>query len=143
MSVVLGKRKESSMEFLKVARDIEVTLIDMRMNKPKRYIFFMDRLFKLSSNILSEVKIANSIYPENKSEVELRRWHLKEGIGLCQALVSQIEVIACKFKDDGISIGQVQQLSEMLTTEIRLIKGVIESDKKRYKKLLKGQELSE
>ena len=100
-------------------------------------------MFDLSFRILSEVKVANSIYPENASEIQLRAYHLKEGLGWCQALVSQIEVIYSKFANDGISIGQVQQLSEMLESEIKLIKGVITSDKKRYKKILKGEELPE
>lgn len=64
MSVPLGKRRESEMNFLKNARDIEVLLITLRINKPKRYTFFFDKLLDCAFNLLSNVKAANSIYPE-------------------------------------------------------------------------------
>lgn len=135
MSVPRGQRKESGMEFLKNARDIEEIFIDLRIKKPKRYSFFFDKLLGYSFNILSEVKSGNSIYPENKLEAGMRQRHFKEALASCQVLVSQIEVIHHKLKDDGISIGQVQQVAEKLNDEIRLIKGVIKKDKDRYKKL--------
>lgn len=132
MSVPVGKRKEATMEFLKTARDIEEVFIDLRINKPKRYTFFFDKLLDYSFNLLSEVKAGNSIYPENQSEVQLRQRHFKEAIAHCQVLSSQIEVIRHKLQDDGIAIGQIQQLAEMLTYEIKLLKGIIATDKKRY-----------
>lgn len=137
MSVPIGKRSESSMEFLSNARDIEIIFIELRIKKPKRYTFFFDKLLEYSFNLLSTVKAGNSIYPENKSEVEMRQRFFKEGIAYCQVLMSQIEVIRYKLQDDGISINQVQQLSEKIVHEIKLLKGIISSDKDRYKNILK------
>ena len=135
MSVPRGKRKESGMEFLKNARDIEEIFIDLRIHKPKRYSFFFDKLLDYSFNLLSEVKAGNSIYPENKIEAGIRQRHFKEGLAYCQVLVSQIEVIHHKLKDDGIKVGLVEELAGKIDNEIRLIKGVIKNDKKRYKNL--------
>lgn len=132
MSVPVGNRKEATTEFLKTARDIEEIFIDLRINKPKRYTFFFDKLLDYSFNLLSEVKAGNSIYPENQSEARMRQEHFKEGLACCQVLVSQIEVVRHKLQDDGIAIGQVKDLAEKLAYEIKLIKGVISSDKKRY-----------
>lgn len=132
MSVPVGNRKEATMEFLKNARDIEETFIDLRINKPKRYTFFFDKLLDYSFNLLSELKAGNSIYPENQTEAGMRQRHFKEALAHCQVLVSQIEVVHHKLQDDGISIGQVKILSEKLTYEIKLIKGLISNDKKRY-----------
>lgn len=138
MSVLVSNRRESGMEFLKNARDIEEVFIDLRINKPKRYTFFFDKLLDIAIDLLSEVKAGNSIYPENKDEVGMRQQHYKEAIAHCQILVSQIEVIHHKLKDDGLSIGQVQQLSEMIDNEIKLLKGVIRTDKKKYHSLLQN-----
>lgn len=135
MSVPEGQRRESGMEFLKNARDIEEIFIDLRINKPKRYTFFFDKLLDISFDLLSKVKAANSIFPENKSEVELRQRFFKEGLSLCQVLVSQIDVVRDKLKDDGIPIGQVQILAQKIETEIRLIKGIMKLDKKRYERI--------
>lgn len=136
MSVLEANRRESDMEFLKNARDIEELFIDLRISKPKRYTFFFDKLLDYSFDLIAEVKAANSIYPENKDEVGLRQRHFKEALAKCQVLVSQVEVIRHKLKDDGITIGQVQETSKMISDEIRLIKGVIKKDKERYKNIL-------
>ena len=133
MSVPEGKRRESGMEFLRNARDIETLFVDLRINKPKRYTFFFDKLLDIAFNLLSVVKAGNSVYPENKIEVEMRQKYFKEGIAYCQVLVSQIDVVREKLHDDGIAIGQVQQLAQKIEYEIKLLKGVISNDKKRYK----------
>lgn len=145
MSVVKGKRSTSGMEFLKTARDIEEAFIDIRIHKPKRYSFYLDKLVDLSMSMLNEAKIGNSWFPQNLDEAQCRINHFKEAIGLCQALVSQIEVIEHKFKDEGISYGDVRILSDKINEEIRLLKGLVNGDRKRYKDLPQtlGIELAE
>lgn len=137
MSVLVGDRNESGLEFLKNARDIEEKFIRMEINKPKRYGKYLGRLVEYAMQLLSEVKAGNSFYPETKLDVDTRQVHFKEGIALCQVLVSQVEVVHDLFGNDGISIGEVHEIAEMIDKEIRLIKGVISSDKERYKNLRK------
>lgn len=137
MSVPVYRRNESPTEFLRTARDIEEIFIDLRINKPKRYTFFFDKLLEYSFNLLSAVKAGNSIYPENQDEVRIRIMYFKQGIAHCQVLASQIEVVYHKLKIDGIPVGLVKELSEKLTYEIKLLKGIISSDKKRYANLPK------
>lgn len=137
MSVLAGDRNESGLEFLKNARDIEEKFIRMEINKPKRYGKYLGRLVEYAMQLLSEVKAGNSFYPETKLDVDTRQVHFKEGIALCQVLVSQVEVVHDLFGNDGISIGEVHEIAEMIDKEIRLIKGVISSDKERYKNLRK------
>lgn len=134
MSVLAGDRKEATIEFLKNARDIEEKFIRIEINKPKRYKQFLSKLVDYSMDLLSEVKAGNSIYPSTKLDVDTRQMHFKEGIGLCQVLVSQVEVLHDIFGDDGLSIGEVREIAEMINKEIRLIKGIITSDKERFKK---------
>ena len=135
MSVPVGKRKESGMEFLKNARDIEEIFIDIRVKKPKRYMFFYDKLLDIAFNLLSEVKAGNSIYPENKIEAGMRQRHFKEALAICQVLVSQIEVVHHKFRDEGLPIGQVQQVAEKINQEIKDSFGQIKSSYKENNKI--------
>ena len=135
MSVLVGDRSESGLEFLKTARDIEEKFIKIEINKPKRYGRYLSKLVDYSMDLLSEVKAGNSIYPSTKLDADTRQVHFREGIGLCQVLVSQVEVVHDLFGNDGISTGEVQEIAEMIDKEIRLIKGVISADKERYKNL--------
>lgn len=135
MSVLVGDRSESGLEFLKTARDIEEKFIKIEINKPKRYGRYLSKLVDYSMDLLSEVKAGNSIYPSTKLDADTRQVHFREGIGLCQVLVSQVEVVHDLFGNDGISTGEVHEIAEMIDKEIRLIKGVISADKERYKNL--------
>lgn len=135
MAVLVGDRKESGLEFLKNARDIEKKFIKIEINKPKRYGKYLSKIVDYAMDLLSEVKAGNSIYPTAptiKSDVIIRHTHFKEAIGLCQVLVSQVDVIHELFGDDGISTKEIQEIAVMIDKEIRLIKGVIESDKQRF-----------
>ena len=136
MSVPAYKRNESKMEFLKIARDIEVKLIKLLTNKPKRYRFYYQQLISLSFDILNNIKQGNSIYVEIKSDVELRVRYFKISIAKLQALISQMEVLYYIFKDDGITIKAVEELSEMINKEIILIQGVLKDCRARYSNLL-------
>ena len=135
MSVLAGDRKEANIEFLKTARDIEEKFIKIEINKPKRYGRFLSKLVDYSMDLLSEIKAGNSIYPSTKLDADTRQAHFKEGVGLCQVLISQVEVVHDLFGNDGISTGEVHEIAEMIDKEIRLIKGVISTDKERYKNL--------
>ena len=135
MSVLVGDRSESGLEFLKTARDIEEKFIKIEINKPKRYGRYLSKLVDYSMDLLSEVKAGNSIYPSTKLDADTRQVHFREGIGLCQVLVSQVEVVHDLFGNDGISTGEVHEIAEMIDKEIRLIKGIISADKERYKNL--------
>lgn len=135
MSVVKGKRSVSGMEFLKTARDIEEMFIDLRIHKPKRYSFFFDKLLNISMDMTTAVKSGNSMYPQNLEEAQTRIDYFKQGICLCQALVSQLEIIQHKLKDEGISAGDMVLLSDKLTNEIKLLKGLCNADRKRYRNL--------
>lgn len=135
MSVVKGKRSVSGMEFLKTARDIEEMFIDLRIHKPKRYSFFFDKLLNISMDMTTAVKSGNSMYPQNLEEAQTRIDYFKQGICLCQALVSQLEIIQHKLKDEGISAGDMVLLSDKLTSEIKLLKGLCNADRKRYRTL--------
>ena len=136
MSVKACDRKTSGMEFLKNARDIEVNLIKCMVGKSKKYRFFYQKLVDMSIELLNHVKRGNSIYIETCEDFDLRSKELKLGIAEAQAILSQIEIMYYLFKDDGISIKLVENTAEMINKEIILIKGLLKTDRLKYKNLL-------
>lgn len=136
MSVPAYKRNESKMEFLKTARDIEVKLIKLLAEKPKRYRFYYQQLINLSIDVLNNVKQGNSVYVETVSDAELRMRYFKISLAKLQALISQIEILYYLFKENGITIKAVEQLSELINKEIILIKGVLKECRAKYSHLL-------
>lgn len=137
MSVKACNRDVSQMEFLKNARDIEIYFIKMMVSRPKRYRVFYQKIIESSMEILNCLKRGNSIYVERREDILLRTEQFKRALAELQVLISQIEVIRYLFKDEGISANQIEEISKMIDTETGLIKGLLKSDRTRYKNLLK------
>ena len=129
MSVKACDRSTSNMEFLKNARDIEINIIKCTINKSKKYRFFYNKLIDMSIELLNHVKKGNSIYVENQNDVMLRSQEFKLAIAESQAMLSQIEIMYFLFKDAGISIKLVENIADMINTEIMLLKGLLKADR--------------
>ena len=133
MSVVKGKRGESSMEFLYNARKLQIYTVQRCAKFPKRYTFYMGQpIAHIGIRIHEYVKLANSIYPSNKHEAQMRRDYFIKARAECNNLVSQVEVASEMFHIDADS---VLHWMELIDTEIKLITGVMRSDKERLKNL--------
>lgn len=135
MSVPKGKRKDSQMEFIILARQIEEKFIDLRIHKPKRYEFFADRLLTMSMDITNHVTEANFWKPENQIDAQHRMNHWRSALAECYSLVAQIDIIQHKVKSEGISAGDLEILAHDIKREIALIKGIITSDIRRFSSL--------
>lgn len=74
MSVLKSQRKESSIKFLDTAYNLELHTLKCCMKLPKRYTFFIGtELSHLASEVHNHCKAANSIYPTNEHEAQMRR----------------------------------------------------------------------
>lgn len=135
MSVKACDRNTSNMEFLKTARDIEINVIKSTINKSKKYRFFYNKLIDMAIELVNHVKRGNSIYVENENDIMIRSQEFKLAIAECQAMTSQIEIMYYLFRDSGISIGLVENIAEMVNKEIMLLKGLLKTDREKYKKL--------
>ena len=121
------------MEFLHTARELQIITLRKCVNFPKRYTFYIGQpIADLAIRIYLNVKMANSIYPTNAHEVQLRKDYLIKANAECYTLASQIEVAHELF---GLEPKVMENWCECLDKEIRLIKGVIEKDKERYKNI--------
>ena len=133
MSVIKSKRNESEMEFIHTARQLQIHSIQKCVGFPKRYTFYVGQpIAEMATRIHEYVKCANSIYPLNQHEVQLRRDYLLKANAELNSLVSQIEVAGELF---GIEGDKMKFWLDIVEKEIRLVKGTLKKDRERYKDL--------
>ena len=133
MSVIKSKRTTSEMEFIATARKLEIYSIQKCVNFPKRYTFYISQpIANAATRIYEDVKRANSIYPMNQHEAQMRRDYLIRANSELQSMVSQLEVAQELF---GIEMDTLKYWVDIIDTEIRLVKAVMKSDRDRYKNL--------
>lgn len=133
MSVNRSQRSTSDMEYLSIARKLEIFTIQKCVGFPKRYTFYLtEGISDLAKQVYIEVKAANSIFPQNQHEAQLRRDHLISAYCALQNLISQIEIAQEMF---GIQPDALCHWMELIDSELRLVKAVMKSDRERYKSL--------
>ena len=121
------------MEFIHTARQLQIHSIQKCVGFPKRYTFYVGQpIAEMATRIHEYVKCANSIYPLNQHEVQLRRDYLLKANAELNSLVSQIEVAGELF---GIEGDKMKYWLDIVEKEIRLVKGTLKKDRERYKDL--------
>ena len=132
MSVLKSQRKESSIKFLDTAYDLELHTLKCCMKLPKRYTFFIGtELSRLASEVHNHCKMANSIYPMNEHEAQMRRDHLIEANNCLQALIGKCSVVM--ELQHGLSEHALEHWADLMIDEGCLIAGAKKSDKARFK----------
>lgn len=132
MSVLKSKRTESSIKFLDTAFDLELHTIRCCMKLPKRMTFFIGtELTRLAGAVHTHCKSANSIYPTNAHEAQLRRDHLIEANNCLQALIGKCSILL-EFQH-GLSGHAIERWADLMIDEGRLIAGAKKSDKQRFR----------
>ena len=133
MSVVRSKRGESDMEFVHTARELQIYTIKKCISFPKRYTFYISQpISEEATHIHQLVKMANSIYPLNAHEAQMRRDYLLRANAELNSLISQIEVAHELF---GLEHNVMKFWMDIVDREIRLVKGTLKKDRERYKNL--------
>ena len=133
MSVVRSKRSNSAVEFIHTARELQIYTIQKCAGFPKRYTFYVSEHLAASATRIHEyVKMANSVFPTNQHEAQIRRDYLIRANAELYSLVSQIEIAQELF---GIEYDKVKHWMDIVDREINLVKAVMRSDEARYKDL--------
>ena len=134
MSVLKSKRGESSMQFLETAYNLEVFTIKQVVKFPKRYTFFIGtEIVSLASGCHNKVKAANSIYPTDAHEVQMRRDYLISANCDLQNLLSKLDIAKWLFP---LESHVLENWVSMIVEESKLISGVKQADKRRYSALV-------
>lgn len=140
MSVLKSRRGESAMQFIETARELEIYTIKQCAKFPKRYMFLITKdIVVLAKAVYNNVKAANSVYPTNAAEVQLRKNYLIAANCDLQCLISQLD-IAREFirnTDDNkpINCRVWQTWLDLITSEAKLLSALKNKDKERYKTL--------
>ena len=133
MSQIKSKRKTSSAQFLENALQIQVTTLRRVAKFPKRFTYLLSvHLTDAAAHAYEQVKKANSIYPRNQHEAQIRRDCLIKAFAEYQHLISQILVAEEMFE---ISENGMIEWMKLINDELSLIKGLMDSDTRRYKNL--------
>lgn len=133
MAVLKNQRGLSDMEFIYTARQLQVYTIQKCINFPKRYTFYVSQpICQCATKIHEYVKCANSIYPTNQHEVQLRRDYLMRANAELFHLIAQVEVANELFWIGG---EKVRHWMDLIEKEMALVKGVLKQDRERYKNL--------
>ena len=73
MAVVKSRRGESPVQFLETARELEVYTLAQCARFPKSFMFLITQeLAQLARGVLNDIKSANSIFPANAAEAQMR-----------------------------------------------------------------------
>lgn len=93
---------------------------DIKLNYPA---FFLDsereRMLDMSAQLVKEVFIANSIYPNCKAEAEERRIRMDRAIGLCFVMLQELSFCADVL---GIKLEKYERYIRLINQEIQMIK---------------------
>ncbi|MDE6200381.1 MAG: hypothetical protein K2M47_00905 [Clostridiales bacterium] len=93
----------------------------------------------LATKVYNDAKAANSIYPTNAAEVQLRKNYIIQANCALQCLLSQLDIarefIRTTDANKPIKSTVWEGWVNLITSEAKLLSSLKESDKKRYKDL--------
>lgn len=133
MSVIKSKRGVSEVEFLHTARELQAHTIRKCVSFPKRYTFYVGQPLAASAERVHRyAKCANSVYPTNQHEAQIRLDYLIRAHAELGSMVSQVELANELF---GIDSDAMEFWMELVYREMRLLKGAMKRDRERFKGL--------
>jgi len=128
MSNVLSRfRSESALEFYTTARKIRGQLTRWAMNEkniPKHYrLVLAFPLLSICDNLMNNITAANSVYPVNEHELQVRRDHQNAALGSCEQIWQQLQHIDdVMFEVKAIDLNKLAPILDMLVRETALLK---------------------
>lgn len=145
MGVYKSQRKEAVAEFLKATAALQVETMRIVKKLPKSYRYIISNLMlELTGKAHVYAVRANSIFVYGNmppSDFDTRHYYLMKSAGCLDAICSEIGICyALVRENDNIFKSKKQREStffdwtHLAVTAAKLIKGVIKSDKARYKR---------
>ena len=133
MSVPKSERSESTTQYIYGARELYKYTIQKCAGFPKRYTFYVSQpIADLANKIYEDTVRANSVFPTNQHEAQLRYDNLISAIANCYALLSKIEIASEIFEIDS---QKKEYWAQLIRTEIGALKGSLKYDRGRFKTL--------
>ena len=128
MSNVLSRfRRESNLEFYTTARKMRGALTRWAMNHkniPKHFrSVLVIPLLCICDDLMNNITAANSVYPTNEHEMQIRRDHQNAALGNCEQIWQQLQHIDdVMFEANALDLNKLAPMLEMIVRESGLIK---------------------
>lgn len=152
MSVLKEKRNVSTAEYVKLASDIFDETLQFISRVSNRYVRLIGPdIMHLAGEVEDNCDAANRVNPKTKGQFEYRERHLLEALGATSALdvrMSKVYRIMMKnpqgcftdTKGETLEVSKAvqrldnmaQSLGEKIDQEMKLIQGVLNSDRSRW-----------
>lgn len=148
LSVPKYQRSESNVQFITKAAALEAAVGAMCARLPKRWTEMRTRyITDCASDVLKNAVRANAIWPKTEDDLARREGHIQEAVGACQELQARLDALlvarpmkAVRAKDGEttrmvpcVPDGLLFQIAEKAEEEVRLLKGVAKSDRRRWR----------
>ena len=137
MSVLSSMRKVSYVEFLKQTSLLASEIREWaRSQSPKDREFGVGKLYEFAENAYTEAFNANNFYPNTVEAINYRVQHFKLAQTYLHNFNAQLSLLRQGAKPLKISNKKVKRWCNYSETALKLLKGVIEKDKRNRSKLL-------
>lgn len=146
-NVPLLKRAKSGFQVIDTARDLKKKVLQICIKLPKRYTdLILKDTVQDAKDVARYTRKANSIFPHNQHEAQIRIDYWIEAMATIQSLSDDINDVSdipsvLRYKDfntgkdKGVTMNELDEIVDMVNSEIELIKGCLISDRKRFEKL--------
>lgn len=128
------KGKKAEMDFLTIARELEVFSTRQCGKFSKHYTFYLSvPIAESARRVMECCKRGNSIYPLNGHEAQMRRDQFLTAYAEVQSMITQVDVAreVCLVRKEIIF-----EWTKLIDREMQLIKAVLDSDKRRFNNLI-------
>ena len=129
-NVLARKRSVSVLEFYKNAQELRSALTRFVMSEkhvPKRYRFvFAMPTIELLNALFNNITMANTIYPINEHELQMRRDYQTKAIGNCEQILQMLQYM---LETLPINADKLSPIVEMIEKETALLKAWRKSNK--------------
>ena len=140
MSVLKSMRGQSAMQFVEVARRLELHAFSVVTKAPKRYgPYLLQPIMSLASAVHDNVRAANNTIPKNRHEAQIRRDYLSAANVALQNLSPKLTMLydailqnpeKCPWIDNAM-----EQFGLYIVDEAKLIANTKKADAERYRDL--------
>lgn len=142
MSVIVSKRKVSSMQFYKTARDLrrDITkMLEKMFSDESKFCYsrgleyyIQTRILEVLGNLMEAITRANEIYPTTPEELTKRRLLQNDAIGYASLVENELEYLVDLFPK---KIKQIIMFSDSIDHLIKLLRRWKQSNSKVSKRL--------
>lgn len=129
-NVLKNRRSISELEFYQNAIRLRTELtrfILSEKNVPKSYrLYFALPMKQKLSELFDNITAANTVYPTNEHEVEIRRDYQTKAIITCEQILQELQYMISVLP---INVNKLESVTDMLLKEVALLKAWRKSSK--------------